>query len=76
MGHRAIRRYTPLLYGASLAGLMLVLSPLGSTINGAQAWIRLPSGFTVQPSEFAKVAVIVGVALGASLGETFRPCAD
>lgn len=63
LGHRAIRRYTPLLYGASLAGLMLVLSPLGSTINGAQAWIRLPAGFSIQPSEFAKVAIIVGVAL-------------
>ena len=63
LGHRAIRRYTPILYAASLAGLVLVLSPLGSTINGAQAWIRLPAGFSIQPSEFAKVAIIVGVAL-------------
>jgi rod shape determining protein RodA len=63
LGHRAIRRYTPWLYAASLAGLVLVLSPLGSTINGAQAWIRLPAGFTIQPSEFAKVAIIVGVGL-------------
>ena len=63
LGHRAIRRYTPILYGASVAGLVLVLSPLGTTINGAHAWIRLPAGFTLQPSEFAKVAVIVAVAL-------------
>jgi rod shape determining protein RodA len=63
LGHRAIRRYTPILYGASLAGLVLVLSPIGSTINGAHAWIRLPAGFTIQPSEFAKVAIIVAVAL-------------
>jgi rod shape determining protein RodA len=63
LGHRAIRRYTPILYAASLAGLLLVLSPLGSTINGAHAWIRLPAGFTIQPSEFAKVSIIVGVAL-------------
>jgi rod shape determining protein RodA len=63
LGHRAIRRYTPVLYGASIAGLLLVLSPLGTTINGAHAWIRLPAGFTIQPSEFAKVAIIVGVSL-------------
>ena len=63
MGHRALSRYTPYLYGASLAGLLLVLSPLGSTVNGAHAWIRLPAGFSIQPSEFAKVAIIVGAAL-------------
>jgi len=63
LGHRAIRRYTPVLYGASLVGLVLVLSPLGSTINGAHAWIRLPGGFSIQPSEFAKISIIVGVAL-------------
>jgi rod shape determining protein RodA len=63
LGHRAIRRYTPILYGASIAGLLLVLSPLGTTVNGAHAWIRLPAGFSIQPSEFAKVSIIVGVAL-------------
>ena len=63
MGHRALRRYTPILYGLSITGLLLVLSPVGSTINGAHAWIRLPAGFTIQPSEFAKVAIIVAGAL-------------
>ena len=63
MGHRTIQRATPLLYTASVAGLLLVLSPLGSTVNGAHAWIRLPAGFSIQPAEFAKVAIIVGVAL-------------
>ncbi len=63
LGHRAIRRYAPRLYTASLVGLLAVLSPLGSSVNGAQAWIRLPGGFSLQPSEFAKVSIIVGVAL-------------
>jgi rod shape determining protein RodA len=63
LGHRAIRRWTPWLYGASIAGLLLVLSPVGSTVNGARAWIRLPAGFSIQPSEFAKVSIIVAVAL-------------
>ncbi len=63
LGHRAIRRYTPRLYSASLVGLVAVLSPLGGMVNGAQAWIVLPGGFSVQPSEFAKVSIIIGVAL-------------
>ena len=40
----------------------------GATINGAHSWIVLPAGFQVQPSEFAKVAVVVGMAM--LLGET------
>lgn len=63
LGHRELRRYTPALYAASIVGLLAVLSPLGSTINGAHAWIRLPGGFTIQPSELAKVSIIVGVCL-------------
>ncbi|MGV1003705.1 MAG: rod shape-determining protein RodA [Candidatus Nanopelagicales bacterium] len=58
-----LRRYTPSAYLVALAGLVAVLSPLGSNINGAHAWIKLPAGFTLQPSEFAKVAIIVSVAL-------------
>ena len=42
---------------------MLVLSPVGSTINGSHSWIQLPGGFSVQPSEIAKVALCVGLAV-------------
>jgi rod shape determining protein RodA len=48
---------------ASVFGLLAVLSGLGSTINGAHSWIVLPAGFQVQPSEFAKVALVVGMAM-------------
>ncbi len=61
--YRTLRAYAPFLYIASILGLVAVLSPLGSTINGAQAWILLPGGFSVQPSELMKVALVVGLAM-------------
>jgi rod shape determining protein RodA len=59
---RQLRSWAPLAYGATLLGLLAVLSPLGSDINGAHAWISLPGGFQVEPSEFAKVALVLIVA--------------
>ncbi len=61
--YRMLRAYAPVVYLASCAGLVAVLSPLGSTINGAHSWIVVGGGFQVQPSEFAKVALIVGMAM-------------
>jgi rod shape determining protein RodA len=60
---RALRAYAPVVYLAACAGLVAVLSPLGSTINGAHSWIVLGGGFQVQPSEMAKVALVVGLAM-------------
>jgi rod shape determining protein RodA len=61
--YRLLRAYTPILWGASVIGLLAVLSPLGKTVNGAHAWIFLPGGFSLQPSEFAKIAIILGMAM-------------
>jgi rod shape determining protein RodA len=61
--YRQLRAYAPIVYVGSILGLIAVLSPLGSTINGAHAWIVLPGGFSLQPSEFAKVALVVGLAM-------------
>ena len=61
--YRGLRAYVPVLYVAAVAGLVAVLTPLGSTINGSHSWIVLPAGFSVQPSEFAKVALVVAMAL-------------
>ena len=40
-----------------------MLSPLGATINHAKSWIVIGGGFTIQPAEFAKVALVVGLAM-------------
>lgn len=61
--HRLLRAYTPVLYAASIVGLLLVFTPLGASVAGARAWIDLPGGFTIQPSEFAKIAVILAMAM-------------
>jgi rod shape determining protein RodA len=69
--HRRVRILAPVLYAASVVGLLLVLVPgVGAVINGSRSWIQLP-WMSVQPSEFAKLAVIVGMALLiAEKGET------
>ncbi|MCA1984133.1 MAG: rod shape-determining protein RodA [Nocardioides sp.] len=59
--HRWVRILTPLVYVASLGGLVAVLV-MGSTINGSKSWINL-GGMSIQPSEFAKLAVVIGMAL-------------
>ena len=55
-----IMRWAWVIYGASMTSLLL-LPVFGVTINGAQRWYHLP-GFAIQPSEFAKLAVIVALA--------------
>ena len=59
---RTWRLLTPIIYGGSLALLVMVLSPLGSSRQGAQRWIDL-GPIDIQPSEFAKLAVILALAL-------------
>ncbi|WP_328995858.1 rod shape-determining protein RodA [Kribbella sp. NBC_01245] len=69
--HRWVRILTPFVYAGSVLGLILVLVPgVGAVVNGSRSWIHLP-GLSIQPSEFAKLAVIVGMALLiAEKGET------
>ncbi len=61
LDYRRIRRWTPVLYGVSLLLLAAVLV-VGQSVNGAKAWIALPGGFQVEPSEFAKLGLILIVA--------------
>jgi rod shape determining protein RodA len=57
-----LRAYAPVLYVLGVIGLVAVLL-IGFEQNGIRAWIRLPFGFTLQPAEFAKLAIVLGAAL-------------
>jgi rod shape determining protein RodA len=57
-GLRRWRDQAALFYGFCIALLVLVLLT-GREVNAARRWIHLPGGFTLQPSEFLKVALIV-----------------
>ncbi|MDP9387100.1 MAG: rod shape-determining protein RodA [Actinomycetota bacterium] len=59
--YRVFRDFAPAMYVASVVALLLVLSPLGSSRRGAQAWFQL-GAFQLQPSELAKVVLIVCIA--------------
>ena len=62
--YRILRAYTPFVWGAGVLGLIAVLIPgIGSTINGARAWIVLPGGFSLQPAELAKITIIIGMSM-------------
>ncbi|MEU0666804.1 rod shape-determining protein RodA [Streptomyces lavendulocolor] len=63
LGHRTLRGAVPVLYGISVVLVLLVLTPLGATINGAHAWIVIGGGFSLQPSEFVKITIILGMAM-------------
>ncbi|OKJ10418.1 rod shape-determining protein RodA [Kitasatospora sp. CB01950] len=63
LGTRRLRTAVPFVYVAVILMLFAVLSPLGSTINGAHSWIQLGGGFSVQPAEFAKLAIVLGMAV-------------
>ncbi|GAA4384261.1 rod shape-determining protein RodA [Actinomadura sp. NPDC048032] len=63
LDYRLLRAYVPILYGLACVGLLAVLTPLGSTINGSHSWIVVGGGFQVQPSEFAKVGLVVLLAM-------------
>ncbi|MQC18275.1 MAG: putative lipid II flippase FtsW [Chloroflexi bacterium] len=60
--YHLLRGLSPLLMLAALVGLMAVLL-VGTESNGSQRWISLGSGIPpLQPSEFAKFAVLIYMA--------------
>jgi len=59
--YRRYRDLAPIAYGLVLVALLVVVTGLGSEKKGTQAWFQL-GPFQLQPSELAKVVVIVTVA--------------
>lgn len=60
--YRRIHRWYRLLLGSTVVALILVLTPAGTEVRGTQGWFRV-GGLALQPSEFAKLALIVGLAV-------------
>lgn len=53
-------RIAPIAMIVSLVLLVLVLVPgIGINVGGQQNWIRLPGGFSLQPSEIAKLGLVL-----------------
>jgi rod shape determining protein RodA len=58
---RQLRSWAPWIFALTLLALAAV-KVAGKDINGARAWFDLPGGFQVEPSEFAKVALVMIIA--------------
>ena len=69
LDYRKLRDYWPFIYGGTVALLVLVLIPgVGESRSGTQGWFQL-GPFQLQPSELAKLGMIVGFA---GLASQFR----
>ncbi|HUQ64412.1 MAG TPA: rod shape-determining protein RodA [Acidimicrobiales bacterium] len=58
--YRYLQDVAPILYVGTVFVLLVVLTPLGSSARGAQAWFEV-GGFQLEPSEFAKITFIVAI---------------
>ncbi len=59
--YRLLKVYAGIVYVSSLVLLVLVRTPLGTSVKGAQRWFEL-FGFQLAPSEIAKLALIAMLA--------------
>lgn len=57
INYNYIKKYVFLIFGIALSCLVIVL--FMPPLNGARRWINIPGGFTFQPSEIMKFAIIV-----------------
>ena len=63
IGPAGIRRFIPFLLVVSALLLVLVyVEPFSARINGARRWVTLLPGLTFQPSELARIVLVLWVA--------------
>ncbi|NJK85387.1 MAG: FtsW/RodA/SpoVE family cell cycle protein [Bacteroidales bacterium] len=60
LDHKIYHFFAYFFYGAAMLLLLSVLV-VGTEVNGAKSWIRF-GGFTLQPSEFAKIGTCLALA--------------
>jgi rod shape determining protein RodA len=58
---RRLRAWSRWIYGVAVTALVVVLTPLGHSTKGTQAWFSL-GPIDLQPSELSKLALIVALA--------------
>ncbi|MBS3992019.1 MAG: FtsW/RodA/SpoVE family cell cycle protein [Erysipelothrix sp.] len=72
MNYELLKKYIFIISIVMIGALILPL--MYAEVGGARAWIRLPAGFTIQPSEFAKILIILLFAMyGGDVNKTKTP---
>ena len=61
ISYRIWYKFSTFIYIAAIVSIFMVLTPLGKSFNGARRWIGI-GGFTIQPAEFVKLALIISLA--------------
>lgn len=61
INYRVWYKLAPVIYIGSIVSILMVLTPLGMTLNGARRWIGI-GGFSIQPAEIMKLGLIISLA--------------
>lgn len=60
--HHRLEQYKYVIGAGSVIALLVTVSPIGTTINGSQLWIRIPGLIQIQPGEFVKIGIVIFLA--------------
>lgn len=60
--YKKYKKVSYLFYGLTLILMILVLTPLGVSVNGAKRWLGIGDFFRFQPSEIMKIALVLATA--------------